>query len=183
MYFHKPGFPVLYYLSEFAQTRVQWDGDTIQASHSLSPSSPALNLSQHQGLFQWVSYLNWVAKVLELQHQSFQSIFKVDFLEDLLVWSCCPRDSQESSPAQFESIKSTVLSLLYGPTLTWFIDAYSNLCLHLHRAFSPVCKLPLSYTDTAILDLGHTLIQYDFIVHCLHCKLHLTLFTPAKFYL
>ena len=66
---------------------------------------------------------------------------------------------------------------------SWLIDAYSNLCLHLHRAFSPVCKLPSSYTDTAILDLGHTLIQYDFILHCLHCKLHLTLFTSAKFYL
>ena len=46
----------------------------------LSPSPPALNLSQHQGLFQWVSSLNPVAKAVELQHQSFQWIFKVDFL-------------------------------------------------------------------------------------------------------
>ena len=45
-----------------------------------SPSPPAFNLSQHQGLFQWVSSLHWVAKVLELQHQSFQWIFRVDFL-------------------------------------------------------------------------------------------------------
>ena len=78
-------------------------------SHLLSPSSPlALNLSQHQGLFQWVSSLHQVCKilVLQLQHQSFQWIFSVDFLWDWLVWSsCCPRDSQESSLApQFESI-------------------------------------------------------------------------------
>ena len=50
-----PGFPVLHYLPEFAQTHVHWFGDTIQPSHHLSPPSPpALNLSQHQGLFQWV---------------------------------------------------------------------------------------------------------------------------------
>ena len=57
--------------------------------------------------------------ILQLQHQSFQWIFKVDFLWDWLVWSpCCPRDSQESSPAsRLESINSVVSSLLYGPTL------------------------------------------------------------------
>ena len=62
----------------------------------------------------------WMAKVLELQYQSFQRVFRVDFFQSWLVWSpCCPRGSQESSPAlQFESINSSVLSLLYGPTLT-----------------------------------------------------------------
>jgi len=57
------------------QTHVYWLGDAIQPSHPLSsPSLPALNLSQHQGLFQWVSFSHQVAKVLEfqLQHQSFQ---------------------------------------------------------------------------------------------------------------
>ena len=69
-----PGFPLLHHLSEFAQTHVHWVGDAIQPSHPLSsPSPPALNLSQHQGLFQWVSSSHQVAKVLELQlqHQSF----------------------------------------------------------------------------------------------------------------
>ena len=53
---------------------------------SSSPSAPAFNLSQHQGLFKWVSFLHQVAKVLEfqLQHQSFQWIFRTDFLWDLL---------------------------------------------------------------------------------------------------
>ena len=80
------------------------------------------NLSQHQGLFQWVSSLHQVAKVLELQlqHQSFQCIFRTDFLYDGLVWSLCsPRDSEESSLApQFKSINSSPLSFLYGPALT-----------------------------------------------------------------
>ena len=77
------GFPVHHELPEFTQTNVHWVGDTIEPSHPLSsPSLPALNPSQHQGLFQWVSSLHQVAKVLEflLQHQSFQWIFRTDFL-------------------------------------------------------------------------------------------------------
>ena len=51
-----PGFPVLHYFREFAQTHVHWVGDAIQPSHPLlSPSPPAVNLSQHQGVLQWVS--------------------------------------------------------------------------------------------------------------------------------
>ena len=76
-----PGLPILCHLPEFALTHVHWDNDAIQPIHLLSPSSPsALNLSQHQGLFQWVSSSHQVAKVLGLQHQSFQLIFRVDFL-------------------------------------------------------------------------------------------------------
>ena len=70
-----PGLPVDHQLLELTQTHVHWIGDAIQPSHPLSsPSPPALNLSQHQGLFQWVSSLHQVAKVLELQlqYQSFQ---------------------------------------------------------------------------------------------------------------
>ena len=79
----KPGFPVLHNLPEFTQAHVHWVGDAIQPSYPLlSPSPPAFNLSQHQGLFEWVSSPHQVAKVLEfqLQHQSFQWIFRVDFL-------------------------------------------------------------------------------------------------------
>ena len=78
-----PGFPVHHQLLELAQTHVHWVDDAIQRSHSLSsPSPPAFNLSQHQGLFQWVSSSHQVAKVFEfqLQHQSFQWIFRTDFL-------------------------------------------------------------------------------------------------------
>ena len=64
-----PGFPVLHYLLEFAQTRVYRFSGATQPFHPLSPPSPAFNLSQHQGLFQWVGSSQQVAKVLELQHQ------------------------------------------------------------------------------------------------------------------
>ena len=56
-----PGFPVLHYFPEFAQAHVYWVDDAIQPSHPLSPASPTFNLSQHQGLFQWVSALHKVA--------------------------------------------------------------------------------------------------------------------------
>ena len=87
---------------EFTQTHAHWVRDAIQPTHPLSsPSPPAPNPSQHQGLFQWANSLHEVAKVLEfqLQHQSFQWTSRTDLLLDRLVGSpCSPRDSQESSP-------------------------------------------------------------------------------------
>ena len=78
-----PGLPVHHHLPEFTQTHVHRVGDAIQPSHPLSSPFPsALNPSQHQSLFQWISSSHQVAKVLEfqLQHQSFQWIFRTDFL-------------------------------------------------------------------------------------------------------
>ena len=75
-----PGLPVHHQLPEFTQTHIHWVSDAIQPPHPLlSPSPPAPNLSQHQGLFKWVSSSYQVAKVLEFQHQSFQWIFRTDF--------------------------------------------------------------------------------------------------------
>ena len=78
-----PGLPVHHQLLESTQTDVHWVGNAIQPSHPLlSPSPPALNLSQHQGLFKWVSSSHQVAKVLEfqLQHRSFQWTPRTDLL-------------------------------------------------------------------------------------------------------
>ena len=88
-----PGFPVHHHLSELALTHVHRVGDAIKPSHPLSsPSPPTFNLSQHQGLFQWVGSLHQVAKVLEfqLQHQSLQWYsglisFRMDWLDLLTV--------------------------------------------------------------------------------------------------
>ena len=140
-----PGFPVLHYLQEFAQTHVHWVSDAIQPSYPLSPPSPpALNLFPHQGLFQWLGSSHQGAKVLEfqLQHQAFQWIFRADFSEDQLVWSpCCSSDSQESSPAtQFKSINSLALSCLYGPVLTTTGKTIMYTC-NLY-----VCQTSLLYT-------------------------------------
>ena len=84
-----PGLPVHHHLPELTQTHVHWVSDAIQPvsdaiqpSHPLlSPSPPAFNLSQHQGLFRWVSFSHQVAKVLEfqLQYQSFQWVFRAGF--------------------------------------------------------------------------------------------------------
>ena len=77
-----PGLPVHHQLPESTQTHVLWVSDAIQPFPSLSSPSPAFNLSQHQGLFQWVSSSHQVAKGLDLQlqHQTFQWMFRVDFL-------------------------------------------------------------------------------------------------------
>ena len=120
-------FPVHHQLLELAQTHVHRVDDATEPSHPpSSPSPPAFNLSQHQGFFKWVSSSHQVAKVLELQlqHQSFQWIFRTDLLQDGLVWSpCSPRDSQKSSPMPlFKNINSSALSFLYGPTLTSIQD-------------------------------------------------------------
>ena len=78
-----PGLPVHHQLLQLAQTHVHWVRDAMQPSHPLSsPSPPAFNLSQHQGLFKRVSSSHQVAKVLEfqLQHQSLQWTLRTDFL-------------------------------------------------------------------------------------------------------
>ena len=112
-----PDLPVHHQLPGFTQTHVHRVSDAIQPSHPLlSPSPPAFNLSHHQSLLQWVSSSHQVAKILELQlqHESFQWIFRTDFLWDWLVWSpYSPRDSLESPlTPQFKSINSSVLSFL-----------------------------------------------------------------------
>ena len=87
-----PGFPALHRLPESAQTCILWVSDRLQPSCPLtSPSPPALNLPHHEGLFQWVDSFHQVAKILELQlqHQSFQWIFRVDYLQDWLAWALC----------------------------------------------------------------------------------------------
>ena len=83
---HEPqhaGLPIHHQLPEFTQMHGHRVGDATQPSPPLSsPSHPALNLSQHQGLFKWVSSPHQVAKLseFELQHQSFQWMFRTAFL-------------------------------------------------------------------------------------------------------
>ena len=126
-----PGLPVHHQLPKFTQTHAHGVVDAIQPSHPLSsPSPPATNPSQHQGLFQWVNSLHEVVKVLkfQLQHQSVQWKPRTDLLWDGLVGSpCSPRDSEESSPTpQFKSINSSALSFLHSPTLTSTHDHWEN---------------------------------------------------------
>ena len=86
-----PDLPVPYCLLEFAQVHGYSISDTIQPSHPLlSPSSPSFNLSQHQGLFHWISPSHQVGKVLELQlqHQSFQWLFSLIYGPTTVPYIC-----------------------------------------------------------------------------------------------
>ena len=106
-----PGLPIHHQLLEFTHTHVHWVGDAIQPSHPLlSPSPPAFNLSQHQGLFKWVSSSHQVAKVLEFQfqHQSFHEYsglisFRIDWLDLLAV------QGTRKSLLQHHSSKASIL--------------------------------------------------------------------------
>ena len=105
-------------------------GDAIQSSYPLSsPSPPVLNLSQHQGLFKWVSSLHHVAKYWSFSFSISSSneysrliSFRIDWLDLLAV-----QGTLESSPTpHFKSINSSALSFLYGPTLTSIHDYWKN---------------------------------------------------------
>ena len=130
-----PGLPVHHQLPEYTQNHVHRVSDAIQLSHILSsPSPPTFNLSQHQGLFQWVSSSHQVAKILEfqLQHQSFQWIFisfRMDWL-DLLVVQVSLKSllQHHSSKAKVHITvqNSLALSCLYSRTLTSIHDYWKK---------------------------------------------------------
>ena len=103
-----PGLLVHHQLPEFTQTRIHWVGNAIQPSHPLlSPSPPAFNLFQHQSLFKWVFSSHQVAKVLEfqLQHQSFQRIFRTVVLEKTFE---SPYDCKEIKPVNSKGNQSWI---------------------------------------------------------------------------
>ena len=182
--------PVHHQLPEFTQIHVHWVGDAIWASNPLSsPSPPAFNFSQHQGLIQGVSSSHQVAKVLEfqLQHKSFQWIPRTDFLWDWLIGSpCTPRDCQESSPIpQFKSIIYSVLSFLLvqlshpymttGKTIaltrwTFVGKAMFLLFNMLSRLVITSFKEQTSFNFMAAIticsDFG---AQENKVCHCFHC--------------
>ena len=129
-----PDLPVHHQLPESLQTHVHWVGDAIQPSHPLySPSPPALDLSQHQGLFKCVHSSHQVAKVLEFSFNISPSNEHPELISFrmLIGYPCSPRDSQESSPTpQFKSTNSLQFSFLYSPTLTSIHDYWKNHSLH-----------------------------------------------------
>ena len=113
----RPGFPVHHQLLELAQTHVHWVSDAIQPSH---PSPPAFNLSQHQGLFQWITSSHQVAKVLELQHQYYSGLisFMIDWFDVLEV------EGTLKSLLQHHSSKASILWCS-----AFFIVQLSHACM------------------------------------------------------
>ena len=162
MDYSTPGLPVHYQLLEFTQTHVHWVGDAIQPSHPLSsPSPPAFNLSQHQGLFKWVSSLHQVAKVLEfqLQHQSIL----IFYWNILLPWCSILKGTRIEAGRQISKIPENLrVCLQFSPGRLswldlncWFSVVYVPYLAHRNTSFivasvnsecssnfSPIAKAP-----------------------------------------
>ena len=136
-----PGFPVLHYLPEFAQTHVHWVSDGIQPSHPLLPPSfLAFYLSWHHGLFQWVSSSYKVTKVLEYCFSTSPSneysvliSFRNDWFDLLAV--------HRTPTPQFKSPNSLVLCLLYGSGLIPVSDCWKNIALTIWTFVGKVMSL------------------------------------------
>ena len=104
-----PGLPVQHQLPELAQTHIYWVGDAIQPSHCLSsPSPPAFNPSQHQGLFQWVSSspMYWIFSICPSNEYSGLISFRIDWFELLAVQGTL------KSLLQYHSSKASILQHL-----------------------------------------------------------------------
>ena len=126
-----PGFPVHHQLPELAQTHVQRVSDAIQLSHSLlSPSPPTFSLSQHQGLFQWVSSSYQVAKCISPILTKGNSSKKWRTFFHLFKVTSCQGWNWDSSPNSmyFPAIYS-VLKL--GSLLSFFTASPQSNCLKL----------------------------------------------------
>ena len=124
-----PGLPVHHQLPEFTQTHVHWVSDAIQPSHPLlSPSPPAFNLSQHQGLFKWVHSLHQVAKVLEFQLSISPSneylgliSFRMDWFDLLEVQGTLKsRLQNNSSKASILQCSAFFITQLSHPYMTYW---------------------------------------------------------------
>ena len=140
------GFPVLHHLPEFAQIHVHWISNAIQPSHPLLPPSlPALNLSQNQGLFQWVRSLPQIVKVLELHLQSFQWIFRsVSFRID---WF------------DLLAVQGTLRSLLQHHSSKAYICCCS--CIHTYMlSCVQLCVTPWTVARQAPLSMGFSSQEY-----------------------
>ena len=123
----RPDFPVLHCLAEFAQIHVYWVDDDIEPSHPLSlllllsifPSITVFSneLPLH---IRWPNYWSLSFSICPSNEYSELIFFGISQTP------CSPRDSQESSPSQFENINSLVFSILYGPTLASIHDYWKN---------------------------------------------------------
>ena len=153
-----PGLPVHHQFPKFAQVDVHQVGNTIQPSHPLSsPSSPAFNLSQHQGLFKWVNSLHQLAKVLEfqLQHQSFQWTpglisFRMDWLDLLAVQgtlkSLLQHHSSKASilrPSAFFMIQLSYPYMTTGRTIALTKQAFVGKAVSL--LYNMLCRLVITF--------------------------------------
>ena len=147
-----PGFPVHHRLLELAQTHVHRVGDAIQPSYPLSsPSLPAFNLFQHQGLFQWVSPSTrwpkyWRFSISPSNEYSGLISIRIDWFDLHAVQGTLP---------QFKSINSLVLGLLYGPTLTSIHACWQNHTLTRRTFAGKVISLLFNMLSRLVIALQY----------------------------
>ena len=123
-----PGFPVHHQLPELSQTHVHWVGDVIQPSYPLSSSSPAFNLSQHQGLFKWVSFSHQVAKYWSFSFSILPMNIQDWFPLGWTGWISSQSKglSRVFSNTTVQKHQSSALSFLYSSTLTSIDDYWKS---------------------------------------------------------
>ena len=179
-----PGFPIFYHLPEL--DHVHWVGDAIQPSRPLlSPSPPAFNLSQHQGLFQWVGSSHQVVKILEfqLQHESLQWICRTDFFQIDWLDLLAVQGQHHSSKASILRHSAFFIAQLSHPYMTtgktialirWaFVGKVMfllfNMLSRLVIAFLPRSKRHLiSWLQSPSVVI---LEPQKIVSHCFHCHL------------
>ena len=183
-----PGLPVHHQLPEFTQTHVHWVGDAIQPSHPLSsPSPPALNLSQHQGLFQWVrwpKYWSFSFSISPSNEHSGMISFRMDWVDFLAVQgtlkSLLQHHSSKASILLHSAVFIVQLSHPYvttgktiALTMQTFVSKITPLLFNMLSrwviAFLPISKrLLISWLHSpsaVILELK------KIVSHCFHCFL------------
>ena len=141
------GFPVLHYLLLFAQTHVHGVGDAIQPSHPRSPPSPpALSLSQHQCLFQWVSSFHHAAKVLELQLHISPSneylgliSFRIDWFDLLAIQGTLKSLLQHHSSKASVLPCSAFFMVQIASFMVLMLSVQEEVSMWVHKIFLKIC--------------------------------------------
>ena len=118
-----PGLPVHHQLSESTQTHIHWVGDAIQPSHALSsPSPPAFNLFQHQGLFKWVSSSHQVAKYWSFSFRISPTNEYPALISSRMVWlDLLAVQGTLKSHMDYNPPGSSVHGILQARILEWFV--------------------------------------------------------------
>ena len=159
-----PGLPVHHHVPEFTQTHVHRVRDAIQPSHPRLSPSPAFNLSQHEGLLQWVSSSHQVSKVLEfqLQHQSFQQYsglisFRIDWLDLPAVQGILKSLLQQcSSKASILPCSAFFLAQLSHPYMTTGKTIALTRWTFVGKAMSLLCNM-LSKSDFVVMKMKYSI--------------------------
>ena len=159
-----PVSPALLCLPEFSQIHVHWVGDAIHLSHPLPAPSVAFNLSQHQGLFQWISSLHQGAKVLVLQHQSFWWIFRVwSPLGIWLVWLLGKL-----------TIIYLLILLLHSSLHSFILEFLLNKCGNFRKVLHTLVTFSFFWLPHLILNISvlchslkmHCILSWSLSIHC-----------------